>query len=326
MAIVTGQQVGLFSGPAYTVYKALTAIRIAGELTARGVTAVPVFWLATEDHDFAEVDHAWVFGADYQPVRLRMNEPNSNGTRPVGSVSAGDVPLAEMRTALAGLPFADEAMALVERAYAPGETMGSAFAHAIREMFAPWGLLLIDPMSTALREIAAPLVREAVERMPELTEALMARSRELGRADTIRRCWWTARLHWYSCWRMATAWYCAAPRMGSWRRTGPGPPRNWQAARRSFRRTRCCVLRSRITCCRPPRMWAVRPNSRIRAVAGALRKAPRQAAGGLSARGLYAARRAQRQTPGKYRLSPTDLFVPEPLLRETIAGRAGAPS
>src|SRR5438309_1863233 len=80
VAIVTGQQVGLFSGPAYTVYKALTAIRIARELTARGVPAVPVFWLATEDHDFAEVDHVWVFGADHQPVKIRMNAGAAAGS------------------------------------------------------------------------------------------------------------------------------------------------------------------------------------------------------------------------------------------------------
>jgi len=179
VAIVTGQQVGLFSGPAYTVYKALTAIRIAREVASQGISAVPVFWLATEDHDFAEIDHAWVFGADHRPVRLHVASPESNGTRPVGELPLGDVPLAELRSALEGLPFADEAVALVGRTYQPGQTMGSAFAAMIRELFAPWGLLLIDPMSPAIRRIAAPLMQEAVERMPELTDALIARSREL---------------------------------------------------------------------------------------------------------------------------------------------------
>jgi len=183
VAIVTGQQVGLFSGPAYTVYKALTAIKAARELAERGVPAVPVFWLATEDHDFAEVDHAWVFGPDHQPVRIRMAGPeqseSQNGSHPVGGIPLRDIPVAELRSALAGLPFADEAVAMVERAYQPGETMGSAFARMIGELFAPWGLLLIDPMQRAVREMAAPLMREVVERMPELIDALLVRSGEL---------------------------------------------------------------------------------------------------------------------------------------------------
>ena len=176
---MTGQQVGLFSGPAYTIYKALTAVKAARELTERGVPAVPVFWLATEDHDFAEVDHAWVFGADHQPVKVRMNGPADNGSHPVGGIALRDIPLDALRSALAGLPFADDAVAMVERAYQPGETMGSAFARMIGDLFAPYGLLLIDPMQRALREMAAPLMREVVERMPELVDALMVRSKEL---------------------------------------------------------------------------------------------------------------------------------------------------
>ena len=65
--VATGQQVGLFSGPAYTIYKALHAARLAEWLTGNGIPAVPVFWLATEDHDFAEVNHVWVFDAEHQP-------------------------------------------------------------------------------------------------------------------------------------------------------------------------------------------------------------------------------------------------------------------
>jgi bacillithiol biosynthesis cysteine-adding enzyme BshC len=179
VAIVTGQQVGLFSGPAYSVYKALTAIKAAKDLSARGIPAVPVFWLATEDHDLAEVDHVWVFGADHQPVRIRMNTAVDSESKPAGGIALQDIPIAQLRAALEGLPFADDAVAMIERSYRPGETMGSAFAGIIRELFAPYGLLLIDPMERRLREVAAPLMREAVERMPELVEALTVRSKEL---------------------------------------------------------------------------------------------------------------------------------------------------
>src|SRR5260370_16813825 len=61
VAVVSGQQVGLFSGPAYSVYKALTAVQIAEELTRSGIPAVPIFWMATEDHDLDEVRHATWF-------------------------------------------------------------------------------------------------------------------------------------------------------------------------------------------------------------------------------------------------------------------------
>ncbi len=85
VAVVTGQQVGLFSGPAYTIYKALTAVRLAARLSEQGIPAVPMFWLATEDHDVAEVNHAFVFGPDHRPVQLSV-AANGGSERPVGGI------------------------------------------------------------------------------------------------------------------------------------------------------------------------------------------------------------------------------------------------
>src|SRR5579859_8022690 len=81
VAVVTGQQVGLFSGPAYTIYKALTALRLASRLSEHGIPAVPIFWLATEDHDVAEVNHTYVFGPDHRPIPLSVSA-NGGSERP----------------------------------------------------------------------------------------------------------------------------------------------------------------------------------------------------------------------------------------------------
>ena len=71
VVVATGQQVGLLGGPVFTLYKVLTAVRCAEELTKRGTPAVPVFWLATEDHDLDEVNHNWVFGPLVRLAGLR---------------------------------------------------------------------------------------------------------------------------------------------------------------------------------------------------------------------------------------------------------------
>jgi uncharacterized protein YllA (UPF0747 family) len=120
-AVVTGQQVGLFSGPAYTIFKALTAVKLAAHLDAQGIAAVPVFWLASEDHDLAEVDHAWMFNQACVPAKISYTNAVASGG-PVGEVKLTNVPLPELKQALDGLPFADEVVARLEAAYKDGAT------------------------------------------------------------------------------------------------------------------------------------------------------------------------------------------------------------
>ena len=82
--VCNGPASGLFSGPAYTIYKALTAVRLAEESTKNGKPAVAIFWLATEDHDFAEVNHAWAFDARCTRAVSsgRTSGPRQAGWRP----------------------------------------------------------------------------------------------------------------------------------------------------------------------------------------------------------------------------------------------------
>jgi bacillithiol biosynthesis cysteine-adding enzyme BshC len=184
VAVVTGQQVGLFSGPAYTIYKALTAVKVARELTARGIAAVPIFWLATEDHDFAEVNQCWTFDPAHRPRELTVRDYGAAAIsgRPVGGVAAAHYPVEALRNSLQDFPFGAELAGLVEQSYADGATFGAGFAALVKRLLASYELLQIDPMLPAVRELAAPAIRTALSQAPELTQALLERNRELASA------------------------------------------------------------------------------------------------------------------------------------------------
>ena len=181
VAVVTGQQVGLFSGPAYSIYKALTAARLAEQLNARGIPAVPIFWLATEDHDFAEVNHTYVFGPDHRPVKLSV-DGNSGAERPVGTIAVVDPPVDRLREIFAAFPFGEEVAGMVAESYREGVTFGAAFQSLLQRLLAKRGLLFIDPLDAGVRRLAAPLLREALREGPRLNSKLQERGRELDAA------------------------------------------------------------------------------------------------------------------------------------------------
>ena len=182
VAIVTGQQVGLFTGPSYSIYKALATIRIASQMTERGTDAVPVFWLATEDHDLAEVNHCfWL--ARNGLARLE-NAAGGTSSRSVGEVRLDDGIRATVRraTQLLDGPSADEIGRTLEESYRPEETFGSAFGRLMARLFAGQGIILLDPLDARLHRLAAPIYRRALEENADLTRELMARSKKLDRA------------------------------------------------------------------------------------------------------------------------------------------------
>jgi bacillithiol biosynthesis cysteine-adding enzyme BshC len=181
--VVTGQQVGLFSGPAYTIYKALTAVRLAGDLTARGIPAVPLFWLATEDHDFAEASHAWTFDSSFRPVRLEVKSESASRSRPAGNIVLMDPPVGELRAALRGFPFAEEVAAIVEEAYPKGVTLGAGFRALLKRLLGKIGVLTIDPLDPCIRSIGAPLMAEALRQSSDSNRALLERNQALAAAD-----------------------------------------------------------------------------------------------------------------------------------------------
>ncbi len=176
-AVVTGQQVGLFGGPLFSIFKALSTVKLAGEASASGVDCVPVFWLATTDHDLDEINQVSLLAPDGSLRKLSATTRRLPDA-PVGTVTFGPEIEAVVEEA-AGLLGDSEATKFLRDAYRPGENFGSAFARLFTRLFADWGVILLDASDPELHRIAAPIYSAAIERAAELDDALLARGREL---------------------------------------------------------------------------------------------------------------------------------------------------
>ena len=176
-AVVTGQQVSLFGGPLFALYKALTAIKLAAEFTRAGTECVPVFWLATEDHDLEEVNHATLLGQEGALHRLATPSRGAEDA-PVSSVILGEDAQA-LAASAAEVLGASEVVEWLRQSYRPGQTLGGAFAGLFAQIFSHSGVVLLDAADPELHGLAAPLYRDALSRAAELEAALLARNREL---------------------------------------------------------------------------------------------------------------------------------------------------
>jgi bacillithiol synthase len=185
VAIVTGQQAGLFTGPLYTIHKALTVIKLAQCLRDQGVEAAPVFWVASEDHDYDEVNHCRVIDRDGHLKQIRYEASGHKADEPVGRVELCEGINANIDELVASLA-ASEFMPSLERdlreSYAPGVGFADAFARLMARLFRAYGVVLLDPLDEELKQVAAPLYIEALEKSSDIARALVARSRELDEA------------------------------------------------------------------------------------------------------------------------------------------------
>jgi bacillithiol biosynthesis cysteine-adding enzyme BshC len=178
--VVTGQQVGLFGGPLFTPFKAATAIARARQARSAGRPHAAIFWLASEDHDFAEINHV-VFPEGRELRKLVYEESPAATPRPVGGIELDEriTPLVDEAWGLLGGSDAMEALAA---AYQPGRSFAQAFRDFYKRAFAAQGLLVLDAGGRAIHRIGAPVLRAGLEQADELHAALLARNTELAAA------------------------------------------------------------------------------------------------------------------------------------------------
>ncbi len=182
VAILTGQQAGLFGGPLFTLLKAITAVKLA-ERVARehGVPTVPIFWTESEDHDWAEVASCAVLDGDMRRRTITLGTPPGAGEQPVAAVRLDPSIFAAvegLKLILPATEFTDEMAEALSAAYHPGATMSEAFNHWMEVLLGPLGLVFYDSAEPRTK----PLVREVFARELETPGATTRLARTTGDA------------------------------------------------------------------------------------------------------------------------------------------------
>lgn len=175
--VMTGQQAGLLSGPLFTIYKALTAIRLAETLErALNVAVAPLFWVAADDHDFAEVNHTFVIGADNDLHRIevaaRDDVPRSMNRHMLGDEV--ESALAQLAAVLPDSETARDTLARVRASYVPGRSMAESFTELLARMFEGYDLLITSSAHPVVKKLAARVIAHELDNA-EAHEALVRR-------------------------------------------------------------------------------------------------------------------------------------------------------
>lgn len=159
VAVVTGQQAGLFGGPMFTLLKALTALQLAERIGRdHGVAAVAVFWIEAEDHDWNEVRSCTVLDETVAPRTVALPAHPDGRPVPVGSIkfdsSISDA-LADLESALPATEFRGDLLSALRNSYAPGRGMSDAFARWLEHTLGPRGLVVYDASDPAAKPLAS---------------------------------------------------------------------------------------------------------------------------------------------------------------------------
>jgi len=187
VAVVTGQQVGIFTGPLYTIYKALTTLKLTEHLSHQypDHNFVPVFWLEGEDHDFQEVSGINIIDkennllkAAYHPV----DERDDSNYGAVGRIEFDDTIVSvidQLHAALLETEFKPQLFSLLQTAYQKGMTFNRSFVHLMNDLLEESGLIFLDPNDPAIKGLLKPVFQRELESAPKTCKLMIGVSAEL---------------------------------------------------------------------------------------------------------------------------------------------------
>lgn len=180
--VTTGQQAGLFGGPLYTLYKALTAVRLAAGLERElEVTVLPVFWVASEDHDWEEVNHAWAadFRGGIHRLEVARSAPADTPIFRTAVPADLDNALSQLAQSVAGYTDAGGVLSLVRESYTGAPDFGAAFRHLITGLLAPFDILMVDAADAELKQRSLPVLERAFEAHEDAAAAVREQTEAL---------------------------------------------------------------------------------------------------------------------------------------------------
>jgi len=183
LAVVTGQQPGLFGGPLYSLIKAMSTVAAARALETRtGQPVVPVFWIEGDDHDFEEIRNAWLLDRSGSPHPLRYEPEDEHVGLPAFRRVLDDSILDlhdQLPDILPETEYTGDLLLAARDCYAPGRTLSEAFGRLLLHLSQGSGLVVMDPTSPELKRLAFPVYEAAVRHEAEGRRQITARTREI---------------------------------------------------------------------------------------------------------------------------------------------------
>ncbi len=186
-AVVTGQQVGLFGGPLYTIFKTATAVKLARQLKEQfpDFDFVPVFWIEGEDHDFAEMNHVSLFNAENAATKIEYLPGGQMPERNLGPIGelvfdgALEATLSQVTATLQKTEFTADVLTSLTSCYTPGRTFNQAFAGWMNVLFRDLGLVFLSSNDRRLKRLVSPLFVRELEEFPGTSQLVIQQSAEL---------------------------------------------------------------------------------------------------------------------------------------------------
>lgn len=178
--VITGQQAGIFTGPLYTIYKAITVLKLAEDLSKTGRPTLPVFWIASEDHDFQEIASIYFLNQDHQEERLSLSGETER--RPIGKINLQlevQKLIDQFARATQDTEFKTEMIGQLQRLAEKSDTLAEWFARVMTWLFSDTGLIFVDALEPEFRQLGQKLFLQILEKNDQITECLRTAEKEL---------------------------------------------------------------------------------------------------------------------------------------------------